>query len=125
MKKIIAIFLSAALCICLNIVSFAANETNTLGVTFSAELDQDSLNVSDTEQQVVLTVKASSAVSTSSISYTAAAEGLQITALEGDGTNVTDATTNLTTGKFSWSASGGAATSVETIAKVTVTVPAK
>ena len=124
MKKILVFLLSAVLCMSLNMISFAANETNTAGVIFTAELDKASLNVSDQDQSVVLTVKASEPVSVSSISYTASANGLKVAKLEGDGTYETGATTNLDTGKFSWSATGGVETTVETLSKVTFTVPA-
>lgn len=125
MKKFIALVLSFALCFTLAVPTYAANESNTMGITFSATLDQATLAKSDTEQTVVLTVVSSAAVETSSISYTAnIPEGLTLTSLEGDGTNVTGATTNLENAQFSWSASGGVAISVSTIAKVTVKVPA-
>lgn len=125
MKKIISLILVLAFCFSIAVPTYAADETNTLGITFSASLDNATIQKSDADQQVVLTVVASAAVDASSIRYTASvADGLTLANLEGDGTNVTGATTNLTNGKFSWSATGGTAISVTTIAKVTVTVPA-
>ena len=125
MKRLIMSVLALVLCFGLVVPVYSANETNTMGVTFSASLDQNTLTTSDVDQQIVLTVVVSAAVETSSISYTANIdEKLTLDGLEGDGQNVTGATTNLQTGKFSWSATGGEAVAVTTIAKVTVTVPA-
>ena len=125
MKRLIMSVLALVLCFGLVVPVYSANETNTMGVTFSASLDQNTLTTSDVDQQIVLTVVASAAVETSSISYTANIdEKLTLVGLEGDGQNVTGATTSLQAGKFSWSATGGAAVAVTTIAKVTVTVPA-
>lgn len=126
MKRIMLSILALALCVSLIIPIYSANESNDLGISFSASLDHDTLTVSEVDQTVVLTVVASGEVETASISYTAVAESpLVLANLAGDGLNVTGATTNLATGVFSWSSTDGGVRNVTTIAKVTVTVPAK
>ena len=74
MKKMINKIIALTLCMALflsigNAIIFAENETNTLGVTFSAVLDTDTLTISDEEQIVTLTVVMSQSVDYKSFEY--------------------------------------------------------
>lgn len=61
-KRLLALVLSAVLCLSLAPNAFAANETNELGIKFSATVSPNTLTVSDKDQEVVVTVKADRAM---------------------------------------------------------------
>ena len=52
-NKLFALILAAALCLGLSLPAMAANS---LGVTFEAKLDHETLNISDRDQTVTMTV---------------------------------------------------------------------
>ena len=54
-NKLLALVLAAALCLGLSLPAMAANSE---GVTFEAQLDHATLNISDQDQTVTMTVSA-------------------------------------------------------------------
>lgn len=66
-NKLLALVLAAALCLGLSLPAMAANS---LGVTFEAQLDHATLNISDQDQTVTMTVSASKTVAVSGVQGT-------------------------------------------------------
>ena len=66
-KKLIALMLTAAMCMGLTVPAMAANSK---GVTYSAELNKATVNVSDSDQTVIMTVTGDKEFATYSIGMT-------------------------------------------------------
>ena len=66
-NKLLALVLAAALCLGLSLPAMAANSE---GVTFEAQLDHATLNISDQDQTVTMTVSASKTVAVSGVQGT-------------------------------------------------------
>lgn len=66
-NKLLALVLAAALCLGLSLPAMAANSE---GVTFKAQLDHATLNISDQDQTVTMTVSASKTVAVSGVQGT-------------------------------------------------------
>ena len=69
-KKIIAVLVCLTIVMNMSISIFAANETNTLDVTFDVTLDTPEIPYSSEEQTVTMTLTASSAVTVDGIGFT-------------------------------------------------------
>ncbi len=131
MKKL-KVLLSLVLCICLCIgtmtPAMAANESNTLGVTISAALDTPTLQVSNVDQTVTMTVSTSTGVTLSGIGGTVVwPEALQLTGIYNTDNRLTcgAADINLANGKFlAYTADIENISDVSCIAVATFTVPA-
>ncbi len=132
MKKNLKVFLSLILCLCLtmNIVlpAIAANENNILGVTFSAVLDTPTIEVSDQDQTVVMTVNTSEGVLLEGIGADVVwDEALTLTAIENSDSRIDfSSSINLDNGRIRWDGTANLdqLENVENIAVVTFTVPA-
>ncbi len=126
-KQVFSLFLCLLLCTAGLIPAVAANESNTLGVTFSATLDTPTLGTSTTDQQVVLTISASSPVSLDGFSFTITPNSpLTLNAIAGgSGITLSGADFNLTNGYVGWSSPDYEnINGVTTLATATITVPA-
>jgi len=133
MKRYLKQFVTFVLCLTMcmgNMVAVsAANENNERGITFTAELDTPSVTVSDTDQTVVMRIKAEQAVAVNGIGFDVVwADGLTIAGITGgEKIGAYDASgTNLANGKAAWG-SADASVNVEGVtelAVITFTVPA-
>ena len=106
----------------------AANENNTTGVAFSAELDNDTIQVSDTDQTVVMRIKASTGVTVDGIGFTVTKDdALTIAGITGGSQIGTYSTAELDSGLAGWNAPEpdyANVTDVTELAVITFTVPA-
>lgn len=68
-RSLMALALALAICLGIAVPALAANESNTAGVTFSLELSDDSLYVSEDAQTVTLSIKASQALNMVDLVY--------------------------------------------------------
>ena len=68
-RKFLSLLLCFALCMNLSITAFAANESNSNGVTFSLSLSEDTLEKSDAPQSVTLTIGMSKAANVIDMEY--------------------------------------------------------
>lgn len=132
MKKTIKTIMSLVLCICLCansvITTYAANENNTLGVTFSAELDTPIIYASDEDQTVTMTVNASKGVLLEGIGGTVVwDEALTLTSIENSDERIDfSGSVNIENGKIVWDGTADLdqLEDVTNIAVATFTVPA-
>lgn len=128
MKAVLSIILSLCLFLNVAIPTYAENESNTLGVTFSASLDTPVLTVSDVDQTVTMRVTASKGV---------LLEGIGAGIIWDDALNLTSITNedsridftgsvNLENGTIAWDGTDNLdqLDNVTSIAVVTFTVPA-
>lgn len=133
MKRYLKQFVTFVLCLTMcmgNMVAVsAANENNERGITFTAELDTPSVKVSDTDQTVVMRIRANQAVTVNGIGFDVVwADGLSIAGITGgEKIGAYDASgTNTANGKAAWG-SADASVNVEGVtelAVITFTVPA-
>ena len=121
-NKLLALVLAAALCLGLSLPAMAANS---LGVTFKAQLDHATLNISDQDQTVTMTVSANKDVVVNGLQGTITKDAaLTLTAIEHDTLTFSAKKVNLTAGKFTWYDDAAENNTVRTIVKATFTVPA-
>ncbi|MBQ8603332.1 MAG: hypothetical protein IJ410_00615 [Oscillospiraceae bacterium] len=127
-KKIVSLVLSLTLMFSLCVPAYAANETNTLGVTFDVTLDNPALTQSASDQTVVMTLKANQGISVDGFSGNVVVDSpITIAAISTADENipVDAAGTNVATGAFyGTTADMENATGVTELIKVTLTVPA-
>lgn len=126
-KKIIAVLVCVSIVINMSISIFAANETNTLGVTFDVTLDTPEITSSSQEQTVTMTLTASKAVTVDGIGFTVVWDpALTLTSITGDSIigAYNAAATNLANGIAGWSSPDAENKTVTTLAIITFTVPA-
>lgn len=62
LKKIMSLVLCLTLCIGMSVPASAANENNTLGVTFSVSLETPTITSSNVDQTVVMHLTASEGI---------------------------------------------------------------
>ena len=121
-NKLLALVLAAALCLGLSLPAMAANSE---GVTFEAQLDHATLNISDQDQTVTMTVSANKDVVVNGLQGTITKDAaLTLTAIEHDTLTFSAKKVNLTAGKFTWYDDAAENNTVRTIVKATFTVPA-
>ena len=121
-NKLLALVLAAALCLGLSLPAMAANSE---GVTFEAQLDHATLNISDQDQTVTMTVSANKDVVVNGLQGTITKDAaLTLTAIEHDTLTFSAKKVNLTSGKFTWYDDDAENNTVRTIVKATFTVPA-
>ena len=128
LKQLLAWTLCLALCVG-NVISVqAANESNTLGVTFSASLDKEEIYTSAVDQTVVMTISASKEIATDTIGFTVTKpEAFNLSAITSANENIEFAASevDLAKGEVVWSSSDGEAVSgITDIAKITFVIPA-
>ena len=123
-RKALSLLLCMVLLLSLTAPVVAVGETNTLGVTFSAKLDKETLAVSDEAQTVKMTISASSAVSIYTMGMKIINGGLTLSAVESENLGLTGGHYNLSTGKVSWYNSGGFDITTTDLLVATFTVPA-
>ncbi len=131
LKRLLAFFLCVSLCVNAALSANAANENNSQGVVFSASLDKPTLYVSNTDQEVTMTVSTNKAVTVDGIGGTFVWDkALAVKSIGG-----ADERINFESGDYNivdsakailtWSASDSEnIADVKNIAKVTFTVPA-
>ena len=105
MKKILSVFLSLILIIGTPLTASAVNENNTLGVTFSAVLDNAILSQSDEDQTVTMYLKANKDITLDGMGLTVVQDSPLILSdiMGGDEKiNIRGANYNLENGKVGW-----------------------
>lgn len=121
-NKLLALVLAAALCLGLSLPAMAANS---LGVTFTAQLDHATLNISDQDQTVTMTVTTNKDVDVISlqgvITHDAA---LTLTSISNETLGFIPANVNLGEKMFAWYDLGVQTHTISTIVTATFTVPA-
>lgn len=121
-NKLLALVLAAALCLGLSLPAMAANS---LGVTFKAQLDHATLNISDQDQTVTMTVSTNKDVDVISlqgvITHDAA---LTLTSISNETLGFIPANVNLGEKMFAWYDLGVQTHTISTIVTATFTVPA-
>lgn len=121
-NKLLALVLAAALCLGLSLPAMAANS---LGVTFEAQLDHATLNISDQDQTVTMTVSANKDVVVNGLQGIITKDAaLTLTAIEHDTLTFAPIQVNVSKGKFTWYDGAMENHTVRTIVKATFTVPA-
>ena len=125
-KKLMALFLTLAICFGLCVPALATNE---LGVTYQATLDHPELEVSTEEQTVVLTVKTNKTITLDGVGMEVYCDtGLELAKIENASLGFTAADVNIladkVTGRVSFSTSDAENTTTELLVTLTVTVPA-
>ena len=105
MKKILSVFLSLMLIIGIPLTASAVNENNTLGVTFSAVLDNAILSQSDEDQTVTMYLKANKDITLDGMGLTVVQDSpLILSGITGgdEKINIRGANYNLENGKVGW-----------------------
>lgn len=124
-KKLVALLLVAVLCVSLVPSAFAANETNKLGVIFSAEITPSELQVSDTEQTVTVTIKANKEIDYEGIGMVAdLPENFKLVGVSNEKIALTGANYNLSTGAIQFRTADAENTSSTNIVTLTYKVAA-
>lgn len=128
MKRLISVLLSVALVMGIMLPAWAANENNSLGVTFSATLDQATLSESDQAQEVTMYLKASKEIELDGMGLIVVQdEALRLKSIAGGESRIaiTSGNFNLENGELGWQAADGEnITGVTDLLEVTFTVPA-
>lgn len=120
-----ALLLVAVLCVSLVPSAFAANETNKLGVIFSAEITPSELQVSDTEQTVTVTIKANKEIDYDGIGMVAdLPENFKLVGVSNEKIALTGANYNLSTGAIQFRTADAENTSSTNIVTLTYKVAA-
>lgn len=121
-NKLLALVLAAALCLGLSLPAMAANS---LGVTFTAQLDHATLNISDQDQTVTMTVSTNKDVDVISfqgvITHDAA---LTLASISNETLGFVPANVNLGEKMFAWYDPFVQTHTISTIVTATFTVPA-
>lgn len=105
MKKILSVFLSLILITGIPLTASAVNENNTLGVTFSAVLDNEILLQSDEDQTVTMYLKANKDITLDGMGLTVIQDSpLKLTGITGgdEKINIRGSNYNLENGKVGW-----------------------
>lgn len=128
LKKIMSLVLCLTLCIGMSVPASAANENNTLGVTFSVSLETPSITASNIDQTVVMHLTASEGITMDGMGLQITNDSaLTLTSISGgeDRISLTGANYNLENGRVSWSSDDGENISgVTDMLTATFTVPA-
>lgn len=121
-KKFIALML---VCVIITGMWTPAYAANSAGVTYTAGLDHSTINVSASEQTVVMTVNASTSISVDGVQFTAVVpDGWSLAAIENETLTFPDNEVNLENGKVAYSSADGDNKTTRQIAKITYTIPA-
>lgn len=127
-KRFTVFILCLALCMGNILTVSAANENNMSEVIFTAVLDTDTIQASDTDQTVVMRIKASTGVTVDGIGFTVTKDdALTIAGITGgDALGAYDSgATNVENGKAAWGSTNSEnVTGVTELAVITFTVPA-
>ena len=116
-----------ALTVAFSLPTFAADETNSLGVLYSAVLDNETLNLSDQDQTVQMTLKTNKAVTLDGMGLTIVYDApIELVKIEGgDKININASNYNMANGKVSWSSDDAEnLNDITNLLKVTFKVPA-
>ena len=121
-NKLFALILAAALCLGLSLPAMAANS---LGVTFEAKLDHETLNISDRDQTVTMTVSTNKDVDVISLQGVITHDdALTLTNISNETLGFLPAHVNLGAKMFAWYDPGVQTHTIRTIVTATFTVPA-
>lgn len=128
MKQWMSLALSVAMLLGIAVPAWAANETNDLGVTFQATLDQATIAQSDEDQEVTMRLKASKAIELDGMGLTVVQDdALKLKTIAGGESSI-DINTgdyNVANGILGWHVEDGSTiTGVTDMLVVTFTVPA-
>lgn len=127
-KKLLSFMLCVVLTLSICMPSKAADESNEKGVTFGVKLNKPSIQVSDQDQTLVMTLYASKAVDVDGIGFTVVKdEALQITSITGSEEigEFPSASTNLEKGIAGWqSPNSENIANVTDLAAITFKIPA-
>ena len=121
-NKLFALILAAALCLGLSLPAMAANS---LGVTFEAKLDHETLNISDQDQTVTMTVSTNKDVDVISLQGVITHDdALTLTNISNETLGFLPAHVNLGEKMFVWYDFASQTHTIRTIVTATFTVPA-
>lgn len=128
-KRLFSMLLCMCMCITSSFYTYAVNENNKSGVTFSAELDKATINVSDVDQTVVMRVKPDTPILLSTIQGKVVYDSpLKLTAISNDDSRIDfkASSYNLDNGMIAWAGTDELEDleDVSNLAVVTFTVPA-
>lgn len=123
--KLITCLLCICICISFCVPTMAVNESNVLGVTFTAELNKSSISVSDVDQTVVMTVSASKEIELCTAGYTIVCPSpLVLSAVENTDLSFTSADYDLSTKTVVFMEPDAETLSATTLGVITFTIPA-
>ena len=121
-KKFIALML---VCVMITGMWTPAYAANSAGVTYTAGLDHSTINVSTSEQTVIMTVNASTSISVDGVQFTAVVpDDWSLAAIENETLTFPDNEVNLENGKVAYVSADGENKTTQQIAKITYTIPA-
>lgn len=126
-QRAFSLLLAMALTVAFSLPTFAADETNTLGVLYSAVLNNETLNVSDQDQTVQMTLKTNKAVTLDGMGLTIVYDApIELVKIEGgDKIDIKASNYNMANGKVSWSSDDAEnLNDITELLKVTFKVPA-
>lgn len=127
LNRILSVALSVALVLGVALPTWAANESNTLGVTFDVTLDHATLTKSDAEQEVTMYLKASKEIAVNGMELTIEqATPLVLKSIDGgeESMKMSSGHYNLTNGKVIWSTEDTEDMNLAELLVATFTVPA-
>ena len=128
MKHWMSLALSVAMLLGIAVPAWAANETNDLGVTFQATLDQATIAQSDEDQEVTMRLKANKAIELDGMGLTVVQDNaLKLKSIAGGESNIDIdiGDYNVANGILAWHVENGSTiTGVTDMLVVTFTVPA-
>lgn len=128
MKQWMSLALSVAMLLGIAVPAWAANETNDLGVTFQATLDQATIAQSDEDQEVTMRLKANKAIELDGMGLTVVQDNaLKLKSIAGGESNIDIdiGDYNVANGILAWHVENGSTiTGVTDMLVVTFTVPA-
>ena len=127
LKRILSVALSVALVLGVAMPTWAANESNTLGVTFDVTLDHATLTKSDAEQEVTMYLKASKEITVNGMDLTIEQDTpLVLKSIDGGEENMKMSSThyNLMNGRVLWSTEDVEDMNLTDLLVATFTVPA-
>lgn len=127
LNRILSVALSVALVLGVALPTWAANESNTLGVTFDVTLDHATLTKSDAEQEVTMYLKASKEIAVNGMELTIEqATPLVLKSIDGgeESMKMSSGHYNLTNGKVVWSTEDTEDMNLAELLVATFTVPA-
>lgn len=123
MKKVLSIALCFALILNISITAFAANETNSRGISFSATLSNAQLGVSSTDQTVEMTIFLSSASTVASFEFNVSCDSpISVVSVDTSSTVGSANEWNSNTKFCAWAGSTDVTTNA--LAKITLLIPA-
>ena len=126
-QRVASLLLAMILAFAFSMPTFAADETNNLGVTYMAMLSNTTLPVSDQDQTFQMTLKANKEITLGSLQADITKDSpIELVKIEGgEGISISASDYNMDVGKISWTTEDTEnLTGITELLKVTFKVPA-